>query len=318
MKAHNIESNFCINIWWFWVFPKVWPLTKQMALSAMAYLLRLAKMAFMKFAHMAGTIASHAVLTFFVRAFFFLELYISTQLVLMYLFYFIFICRDWSLYVEAWNDLQSGESHPSIDEGHDPTGAVIDVWPWWRGLMGVEMEIEIECAGFKIERKALMYVYIYIYSHRKYVHIYKHTGSVLRNQSSKRSQRFVGTRCMWFSRVSCLQGLPLCFKTLPWPPGSPELPHYQVEGENFEDFFKQRNAKMRRSGSMDDGNGRRWHGKLSNLKPLWENTQAQAHVCFCVAGYPPNVRVYFVVPIEKTLRKTSANWLPPTFCFDMF
>ena len=58
-------------------------------------------------------------------------------------------------------------------------------------------------------------MYIYIYSHRKYVHIYKHTGSVLRNQSSKRSQRFVGTRCMWFSRVSCLQGLPLCFKTLP-------------------------------------------------------------------------------------------------------
>lgn len=66
---------------------------------------------------------------------------------------FIFICRDWSLYVEAWNDLQSGESHPSIDEGHDPTGAVIDVWPWWRGLMGVEMDLEIECAGFKIRKR---------------------------------------------------------------------------------------------------------------------------------------------------------------------
>lgn len=86
---------------------------------------------------------------------------------------------------------------------------------------------------------------------------------------------------MRFSKVSCLQWLPLCFKILPWPPGSPELPHYQVEGENFEDFFKQRNAKMRRSGSHD-GNGCRSHGKLSNLKPLWEK-QTQAHFSFCVS-----------------------------------
>lgn len=91
--------------------------------------------------------------TFFVRGF--LPFWNCISKLYRFDVFLFFICRDWSLYVEAWNDLQSGESHPSIDEGHDPTGAVIDVWPWWRGLMGVEMEIEIECAGFKIEKQVL-------------------------------------------------------------------------------------------------------------------------------------------------------------------
>lgn len=115
---------------------------------------------------------------------------------------FFFICRDWSLYVEAWNDIQSGESHPSIDEGHDPTGAVIDVWPWWRGLMGVEMEIEIECAGFKIKKRCwynILYIYIYIFTVIENMYTYIHIlDLVFGNQSSKRSQHFIGTRCKRF------------------------------------------------------------------------------------------------------------------------
>ena len=55
------------------------------------------------------------------------------------------------------------------------------------------------------------------------------------------------------SKVSSLEvlqnsGYPI-FKNL--TPGSPELQHYQVDEEDFEDFFKQRNDKMRRSGSHE-------------------------------------------------------------------
>ena len=34
--------------------------------------------------------------------------------------------------------------------------------PWWRGLMGVEMELEIECSGFK-RYMGTVYIYIYTY-----------------------------------------------------------------------------------------------------------------------------------------------------------